>query len=643
MSEERREVGGYRLLRRLGSGGMGTVHEAVDADGRRVALKLLHPHIGMDPAARLRLEREVSLLHRVRETGVARVLDAEVEEFEAFIVTELVEGPTLEEDVAEDGPFTPEELATLAHGLAAALRGIHAAGVVHRDFKPGNVMMSDTGPVVIDFGIAQVADDVRLTQTGMVTGTPGYLDPEVIAGAEPSPVCDWWGWAAVLVFAATGRPPFGRGPTAAVLARVATGQVDTGGVEPEIADVLTAALAPAPPDRLTPEAVLEVLDAVAGEGDAGRPTAEGPTRVVAAGAGVATSVLGSGAALADAASTGVLPAVTGTSTTGAGARPASGDAVTAGAGTLPPTNGLAAPADAPTAEVGALPAAGESSETRALPVSSETRVMLQTPPTQRMPQPADPATYPGTPSYPAPPVPETYPARPYGGPYPTDVMAPGGYHGQLDHRGPLDAPPGSGYPEPERAPAWASPAPRRTLVVATVGLGVSALASAVPGVFVLVAVALLVLCAATGWAGRSRRAARLRRGLRPGDDARMLAGLPWHLVRGAVSVLPGLLVGAGFAVAAWWIGTATAVDSPPEPGVLWGAALVGLGAAWLTPTSLAARQGARAMVDVLTPSRGFRALLVVLVLAVVAVVGLQVVLGQPPVPAWAPLPDPTGI
>ncbi|MFD1505447.1 serine/threonine protein kinase [Georgenia yuyongxinii] len=206
---EQREVGGYRLLRRIGAGGMGTVHEAVDADGRRVALKLLHPHIGADPQARKRLSREVALLHRVREAGVARVLDAEVEDAEAFVVTELIEGPTLEEDVAEDGPFTPSELSTLAHGLADALRAIHAVGVVHRDFKPGNVMMSEHGPVIIDFGIAQVADDARLTQTGMVTGTPGYLDPEVIAGAEPSPVCDWWGWAAVLLFAATGRPPFG--------------------------------------------------------------------------------------------------------------------------------------------------------------------------------------------------------------------------------------------------------------------------------------------------------------------------------------------------------------------------------------------------------------------------------------------------
>ncbi|WP_418606826.1 serine/threonine-protein kinase [Georgenia sp. SUBG003] len=281
------EVGGYRLLRRLGAGGMGTVHEAVDADGRRVALKLLHPHIGTDPQARRRLAREVSLLHRVRDAGVARVLDAEVEDAEAFVVTELVDGPTLEEDVAADGPFSPDELSNLAHGLSEALRAIHAVGVVHRDLKPGNVMMSEQGPVVIDFGIAQVADDARLTQTGMVTGTPGYLDPEVIAGAEPGPECDWWGWAAVLVFAATGRPPFGRGPTGVVLARVATGQVDVDGLPELTARALRAALDPDPARRLDPDGVLAVLDRTWGDDQLTQVI--GATAAVAGPAGVAAS------------------------------------------------------------------------------------------------------------------------------------------------------------------------------------------------------------------------------------------------------------------------------------------------------------------------------------------------------------------
>ncbi|HHW83998.1 MAG TPA: serine/threonine protein kinase, partial [Actinomycetales bacterium] len=240
------EIGGYRLVRRLGAGGMGTVWEALDAEDRPVALKLLHPHISNDPGARARLEREVALLHRVRGPRISRVLDAEVEAAEAFVVTELIDGLTLDDDVRTRGPFAPHELSALARGLAEALDSIHSVGVVHRDLKPSNVMISATGPVIIDFGIAQVADDVRLTQTGMVTGTPGYLDPQVADGAPPSARGDWWAWAAVLVFAATGRQPFGTGPNVAIFQRLHTGSVDVEGLEPDTARALRAALRPDP-------------------------------------------------------------------------------------------------------------------------------------------------------------------------------------------------------------------------------------------------------------------------------------------------------------------------------------------------------------------------------------------------------------
>ena len=253
-------IEGYRLLRRIGAGGMGTVHEALDADGNRVAVKVLHDAVAADPAARERLRREVALLHRVRGEGVARVLDAEVDGATAFVVTELIDGPTLEEEVRENGPFAPDELAGLAHGLAKGLDTIHAAGVAHRDLKPSNVMLAPQGPVIIDFGIAQVADDVRLTQTGMVAGTPGYLDPDVIVGGDPGPAGDWWAWAAVLTFAATGRPPFGRGGMHAVVARVSAGVVDTEGLAPQLATVLRAALDPEPARRLPPGEVLAALD-----------------------------------------------------------------------------------------------------------------------------------------------------------------------------------------------------------------------------------------------------------------------------------------------------------------------------------------------------------------------------------------------
>lgn len=252
-------IEGYRLLRRLGAGGMGTVHEALDADGRRVAIKVIHESISADPAARQRLRREVELLHRVRHQRVARVLDAEVDGVDAFVVTELVEGPTLEDEVSEHGPLAGADLLELAEGLADGLDAIHGAGITHRDLKPGNVMLAPHGPVIIDFGIAQVADDVRLTQTGMITGTPGYLDPDVIAGTDPGPDGDWWAWAAVLAFAATGRAPFGRGTIPAVLARVSTGVVDTAGLPEVLARALRAALDPEPSRRLPPDDLLAVI------------------------------------------------------------------------------------------------------------------------------------------------------------------------------------------------------------------------------------------------------------------------------------------------------------------------------------------------------------------------------------------------
>ncbi len=220
------EVGGYRIVASLGSGGMGTVYRAEDGGGSPVALKLLHPHVGADPASRERLRREVAALQRLRHPGVAAVLDAEADSTEAFLVTELVDGSTLEQHVREHGPLTPVELLDLADGLRDALEAVHAAGVVHRDLKPSNVMLTGDGPVLIDFGIAQAADEVRVTSTGFVVGTPGYLAPELRAAGAPDAATDGWGWAAVLAFAGTGRAPFGTRPMAAGIARTRAGAVD---------------------------------------------------------------------------------------------------------------------------------------------------------------------------------------------------------------------------------------------------------------------------------------------------------------------------------------------------------------------------------------------------------------------------------
>ncbi|WP_127842892.1 serine/threonine-protein kinase [Actinomyces wuliandei] len=298
------DVGGYRLLRRLGAGGMGVVWEAADADGRRVAMKILHPQIAADPVARRRLEREARVLARVRGERVARVLDVETGDGSGegldvtFVITELVDGPTLQHEVDREGAYDlgrdAGDLADLAHGLVEALRAVHAAGVIHRDLKPSNVMLGAQGPVLIDFGIAQVADDSRLTQTGQVTGTPGFIPPEMLDGGEPSPQVDWYACAGVLLFAVTGQPPFGSGPWQAVFRRVYAGTPELGGLEggcPALAQAFTAALAPQADRRLSPDGLLAVLDEVA-EGGSGQEA----LAAALAGAGLAAAAGAAGAA-----------------------------------------------------------------------------------------------------------------------------------------------------------------------------------------------------------------------------------------------------------------------------------------------------------------------------------------------------------
>lgn len=253
-----REIGGYRILGPLGRGGMGAVYRAVDGDGHEVALKLLHPHLAADAEPRERLRREVANLHRIRHRAVARVLDAEVDSAEAFVVTELVDGMDLAERVRTVGPLEADELAELGDRLREALDVVHAAGVLHRDLTPGNVMLTDDGPVLIDFGIAQAVEDPRVTSVGLVAGTPGYVAPELLDGGAPSRSADWWGWAALLTFAATGRPPFGTGPAVAVLARTRAGEADLAGLDARTRSVLRAALQGdsglrPPPERVTAE------------------------------------------------------------------------------------------------------------------------------------------------------------------------------------------------------------------------------------------------------------------------------------------------------------------------------------------------------------------------------------------------------
>jgi Protein kinase domain len=242
-------LGDYRLLDRIGEGGMGVVFLARDRGHRTVALKVLRSGVAGDPIARRRLAREVETMRRIRSPNVAEVIDADLDGGTPYIVTRFVPGRTLDDVVAEDGPLRGQALASLASGLAEALVAVHAAGVVHRDVKPGNVMLFQGTPVVIDFGIAQGPDATRLTMTGMFMGTPGFLAPEVIEGRPSTEASDVHAWGATVAFAATGRPPFGTGPYEGIFYRIVNGQADLAGAPAALLPLLAASLARDPAHR----------------------------------------------------------------------------------------------------------------------------------------------------------------------------------------------------------------------------------------------------------------------------------------------------------------------------------------------------------------------------------------------------------
>jgi Protein kinase domain len=244
---------------------MGVVHLAVSPSGALVAVKALRPWLVGGHDGRARFEREVAALRRVRGPRIAEVIDADVDSDPPYVVTQYVRGPSLDRAVADHGPLRFPALGRLSAGLAEALASVHGAGVVHRDVKPGNVVLAEGGPVLIDFGLARAVDETRLTATGLVIGTPGYLAPETIDGTPASPATDVHGWAATVAFAATGRPPFGTGPDSAVLDRIRRGEHDLAGVPPDLAAILHRALAVEPERRPTVEELQTRLGRAAGD------------------------------------------------------------------------------------------------------------------------------------------------------------------------------------------------------------------------------------------------------------------------------------------------------------------------------------------------------------------------------------------
>ncbi|MDT0448124.1 protein kinase domain-containing protein [Streptomyces hesseae] len=250
-------VGSYRLVARLGSGGMGQVFLGRSRGGRTVAVKLVRPELAEDPVFRRRFAQEVDAAGRVNGFYTAQVVEADTGADPPWLVTSYIPGPSLRDAVGRCGPLPAATVAVLGAGLAEGLGVIHGCGVVHRDLKPANVILADDGPRVIDFGIARALDATsRVTQSGVI-GTPSFMSPEQLQGREATMASDVFCLSAVLAYAATGHGPFGDGPTASVVYRVVHDEPDLLGVPPELAPLIAAGLAKAPGKR---PGVREILD-----------------------------------------------------------------------------------------------------------------------------------------------------------------------------------------------------------------------------------------------------------------------------------------------------------------------------------------------------------------------------------------------
>uniref|UniRef100_UPI001BDC1215 serine/threonine-protein kinase n=1 Tax=Pseudonocardia lacus TaxID=2835865 RepID=UPI001BDC1215 len=241
--DDPRHVGSFRLVGRLGAGGMGRVYLARTPDHRQVAVKVVRDELAGDTGFRHRFRREVSAAMSVSGLFTARVLDADPQAERPWLATEFVDGPSLRDKVFRAGPLPAPELEALARGLAEALGAIHAAGLVHRDLKPANVLLSPTGPKVIDFGIAWSAESTQLTATGEAVGTPEYMAPEQISGTGPAgPPVDVFALGTILVYAATAHSPFAAPSTAAVLYRIVQTEPDLSGVPGSVRSLVAACL-----------------------------------------------------------------------------------------------------------------------------------------------------------------------------------------------------------------------------------------------------------------------------------------------------------------------------------------------------------------------------------------------------------------
>ncbi|NUT38395.1 MAG: serine/threonine protein kinase [Thermoactinospora sp.] len=248
-------LGDHRILGRLGEGGQGVVYLAENSEGRRVAIKWLRAELAGDEVSVTRFMREVQVAERVAPFCTAAVLAKGVEQERPFIVSEYIEGPSLQRIVLDEGPRSGSALHRLAVGTATALAAIHQAGIVHRDFKPANVLLAADGPRVIDFGIAR-ALNANVTISNMPVGTPSYMAPEQIMGEQVGAAADLFSWANTMVFAATTQAPFGNDTMHAVINRVLNQEPDLGNLDGPLRDVVAQCLSKNPAMRPTAEQVI---------------------------------------------------------------------------------------------------------------------------------------------------------------------------------------------------------------------------------------------------------------------------------------------------------------------------------------------------------------------------------------------------
>ncbi|MFE6287910.1 serine/threonine-protein kinase [Streptomyces sp. NPDC057877] len=268
-ADEPTVVGPYRLLGRLGSGGMGRVYLGRSAGGRTVAVKIVHPHFALDEEFRARFRREAEAARRVGGAWTAPVLDADPEAPVPWIATAYAAGPSLTAAVTDGGALPAHTVRALGAGLAEALAAVHDLGLVHRDVKPSNVLLTLDGPLLIDFGIARATDGTAsLTSTGVSIGSPGYMSPEQILGKGVTGAADVFSLGAVLAYAATGAPPFPGDSSAALLYKVVHEEPELDGLSGELRELAAACLAkqpgarPAPRDiaaRLAPEGAARLV------------------------------------------------------------------------------------------------------------------------------------------------------------------------------------------------------------------------------------------------------------------------------------------------------------------------------------------------------------------------------------------------